>query len=598
MTNYKKYIILLALIFTGQWAMAQQPPVVEQDTSKKSNKVIVDHADLGEYIQEDGIVTQRLSSQNRQVEIRQGDMFMYCDTAIIIENDVTAFGNVIIQQGDTMSIFADSLVYDGEFRIADLFGEVALDNSGQKLFTDRLKYDMNTRIATYTTGAVLTNDTTQLVSKKGYYDVSTNDAFFKDSVSIIDEELNLRTDTLKYNTKTRIATFLGPTRINQEEARIYCEGGFYDTRNKKAQFEKNAQYINKEQQATAKVIRYNGERKEVTMEGDVEYLEGKKRATADKMIYEEETKVSTLSGNAYFDNDGEIIVADEIRYDSESEDFETTGRSTLSDPPFLLFADRIDYDGTIGHALGHVVWQDTSDHTQVICEQADYNKDTDYLLASGGRPLLIRLISDDSLFMRSDTLISFKEDPADSARTLLAYPKVKIFKSDLQAVCDSVSYSTADSLFQFFDNPVIWSDSTQFTADTIQMLLSNNEIDRIFLFNQSFINNTEDEVFFNQIKGRDITAFFREEALHHMLVEGNAESVYYALDEEKAYLGVNKTICSRMLISFSESKLTDIRFFIEPKGNFFPMRPTDHEGLKLEGFRWEMARRPLSKLSL
>jgi hypothetical protein len=171
---------------------------------------------------------------------------------------------------------------------------------------------------------------------------------------------------------------------------------------------------------------------------------------------------------------------------------------------------------------------------------------------------------------------------------------VRIFKSDLQAVCDSLSYNTGDSVFHFYNNPIIWSDTSQFSADTVHIQMANNKIDRIFLVNKAFIINSPDELFFNQIKGKFVTAFFEESNIRRMKVEGNAETVYYLLDDDDAYIGVNKSICSEMMIYFGDNKVDDIRYYDTPNGALTPMQKADHNLFKLEGFKWETKKRPMT----
>ena len=224
---------------------------------------------------------------------------------------------------------------------------------------------------------------------------------------------------------------------------------------------------------------------------------------------------------------------------------------------------------------------------------------TDYLRAAGGRqgrPLLLTLIDEDSLYLAADTLVAFREDSLaqDSLRTLLAYHDVRIFKEDLQGICDSLVYRAADSMFRLFRQPVLWSDTSQFNADTVHIQMANDRIDRILFYNQAFMVNTPDEEFFNQVKGRFVVAFFREGKIDRMRVSGNAESIYYALDDEDAYLGVNKTVCSEMRLAFQDGKVQEIRFYNEPKAQFIPFRQADHEALRLPGFFWEVQRRPRS----
>ena len=104
----------------------------------------------------------------QQVALHQEDIYMYCDTAVLMNKQLVADGNVIIQQGDSLSVFADSLRYDGTSRLADLYGEIVLIKGSQQLFTNRMTYDLKTKIAIFREGATLTNDTIHISSKIGY----------------------------------------------------------------------------------------------------------------------------------------------------------------------------------------------------------------------------------------------------------------------------------------------------------------------------------------------------------------------------------------------------------------------------------------------
>lgn len=582
-------------LFASTSTMAQtgEDPAVTDTT--KVEKVIVDHSNQVEgFIEND----EQIRYLKGDVELRQGNIFMSCDTAILYvdRNDLIAYGQVLIQQGDTIAIYADSLVYQGDTKIADLFDNVVLVNNNKQLFTDKLTYDLSTKVATYYTGAMLTSDSTQLRSRRGYYYVNEDLAYFKDTVYVVDPEFSLVCDTLKFNTKSQVATFLGPTRIEQNESKIYCESGFYNTSTRDAKLYDNAQYVKGEQQATADTIRYNGALKEVILQGNARFRENDKRATADQIRYDEKTDITYLEGNAVYDSESQHVTSDTLAFDQKTEQYVTSGRSIIVDEGQVLYADEVEYNSEtgMGFAEGNVIWVDTVENTTIVCEEAFYNKETDYIKASGGRPLLITEIDSDSMWLTSDTLVSMRKSAEDSLRMVLAYHDVRIFKSDLQAVCDSMTYSTADSLFRFYDDPLIWSDTSQFYADTIHIQLANNKIDRIYMYNNSFIINSPDQLFFNQIKGKLITAFFKENDLQRMKVEGNAETIYYLLDDEDAYLGVNKAICSEMMIYFGENKIENIRYFNNPKGSLTPMQRADHSQFKLPGFRWDEARRPKS----
>jgi lipopolysaccharide export system protein LptA len=592
-------LFFLSGLFATQVAAQDTLPV--QDTSSK--RILVDFSDLFEYIIEGEVTYQKLIGS---VELRQDSIYMYCDSATIKnETELTAMGNVVIQQGDSLNVFSDSANYSSLTRLANLYGDVVLLNGNQKLFTDSLRYDLNTKTAVYEGGATLTNDTTQLTSLKGFYLVDSNEIFFKDKVVVVSPDFSLKADTLGYNTKTKVVRFLGPTLISTlEDGKIYCESGFYDIPARKAEFKQNAQYKKEERVATADLIKYDAALGEYVLEGDAYFEDAEKKATADIIKHNEKRDITELTGNANFQNEKQNIVADNIFYNGASDTYKTSGRSRVSDPPSILEADALDFDNItgLGVATGNVVYNDTSQQIILLAEKADYDKKRDYIKTRGERPTLISIMDGDSLFLRADTLVSRRRDTAataeDSTKLMLAYNNVRIFKSNLQAVCDSLVYDMGDSLFYFFNEPVIWSDTSQFLADSIRMFLAGGSIDRIFLKQKSFIINSPDEIFFNQIKGKDITAYFEDQELRRMLVEGNAESVYYALDDSNAYMGVNKTICSEMLLYFGNNQVEQIKFFAKPQAKLTPMNQANHQELKMEGFRWITDLRPKSKNDL
>ena len=558
---------------------------------------------------------------------------------------------------------------------------------------------------------------------------------------VVNPDFTLRSDTLKFNASSKIVTFLAPTLIVQDTARMYTESGFYDINKKYAEFDLNPQYVKNDQKAWADVMTYDGNKEEITLIGNAHFEDSVSVATADVIRHNESTGVTVLEGNAFFHDTDRTLTGDTVTYDARNETYSTRGRSHIVDGEQILDADQVDYinEREVGIATGNVIFTDTLEKMTVICEYAEHSKKRDFLKAHGGRdslgrparPLLIKVVDGDSLFISADTLMSFvptdsvgrpqlaggslsladsdslalveedgmivsevglpmidsllfgdadvslevvvtdtvatdsivqtdttvlevvekpidsipgevkqeleKEveeiaeiiesppidtfiDPADTTstplldllgdlefeekdsltvdkepekeRVILAFNDVRIYKSDLQALCDSLSYSSRDSMFRLFVDPIIWSDTSQFTANHVRIQLANDAIDRIYMDENSFIVNTPDEVFYNQIKGRNSVAYFDSSELRNVRVVGNAESVYYALDDADAYIGVNKTLCSEMKIIFGNNEVEGIVFYDSPTANLFPMKEADHEGLKLQGFSWQVDRRP------
>ncbi len=176
---------------------------------------------------------------------------------------------------------------------------------------------------------------------------------------------------------------------------------------------------------------------------------------------------------------------------------------------------------------------------------------------------------------------------------------MRIFKSDLQAVGDSLSFNTTDSIISLFYNPILWQDTSQLLADTIDIYLRNEALEKVHLKRKALVLTSPDLIYFNQVKGKDIVAYFDSSSLRQTVVSGNAEAIYYLQDDAAAYIGVNQTTCSEMTIDFESGSVRFLRFINQPSGKLEPMLTVSPSSQpKLEGFRWELARRPLRKEDL
>jgi lipopolysaccharide export system protein LptA len=180
---------------------------------------------------------------------------------------------------------------------------------------------------------------------------------------------------------------------------------------------------------------------------------------------------------------------------------------------------------------------------------------------------------------------------------------VRIFKTDLQGIADSLAYIAPDSTIHFYKDPVLWAQENQMTADSIRILLRQKKIDKIYLVANSFVVSEDSLKNYNQIKGRRMMASFEGKAIHHVLVQGNGESIYYAMEEKKTKvdtvttkstetMGLNKIICSNMRINFKNGKVNNISFYIKPDASFIPPHEWKDGDRKLRGFTWRGPDRP------
>jgi lipopolysaccharide export system protein LptA len=186
-------------------------------------------------------------------------------------------------------------------------------------------------------------------------------------------------------------------------------------------------------------------------------------------------------------------------------------------------------------------------------------------------------------------------------RVLIAAHHAKIFKSDLQAVADSIFYSYADSTARMYVHPMIWTSGSQLSGDTVNLQLRNKKVDNIELYPSAFIVNIAkgDSVHFNQVGGRKMRGFFKNSKIDVVYVDGNAETIYYNRDSTgKHATEMDKAICSRIRVNFQNNDVMAFTWYGKPERRDIPIAKIKEEDKVLKGFLWKPKDRPVSKESV
>ncbi|HRF27518.1 MAG TPA: hypothetical protein PKW54_09270, partial [Ferruginibacter sp.] len=187
----------------------------------------------------------------------------------------------------------------------------------------------------------------------------------------------------------------------------------------------------------------------------------------------------------------------------------------------------------------------------------------------------------------------------DSIRYFLAFHHVRIFNDSLQAACDSLYYSTEDSVFRMYREPIFWSNKSQVTGDTIYMFTEKQQPKMLEVFYNGMVINQTNQGLFNQIGGRTIHAYFKEGQMDYTRVKGSpAESIFYPQDDDSAYVGMNRSKGDVIDIFFVNKELNRIKLLNNVEGTLFPMRSIPADQKYLKNFQWQEKRRPKHKLEL
>ena len=475
------------------------------------------------------------------VIIKEGLTTFYCDSATINRktNIVEAYGNIHINDNDSIHTYSQYLRYVGSDRMAYLKKNVKLTDKKGTLYTDDLDYNLRTGIATYKGGGRITNDKTVLTSRDGVYYSDTKDVYFKNNVHLKDPDRDIWTDSLLYNIKTNTATFIAQTRIVGKDGTV----------------------IN------TKSGTYNLATGEALFSGRPSFSDSTRSAIADIMAYDKTKGIMQMQGNAKFvDSVNRIIVlGGEIYADLNVKSF------LASRKPVMI----IHRDG---------------DSTYIAADT----------LFSGLRKYdsLERKIITQKDTLQT-TLVVKANDADTSIRYFIGFHNVRIFNDSLQAVSDSLHYSTVDSTFKLFGEPVVWNDKSQVTGDTLYMYTQSQKPKRLYVFNNGLIINKTAEGLFNQIGGRTLNGYFVDGSIDYVRVKGSpAESIFYPQDDDSAYVGMNRSSGDVIDIYFVKKELNKVKFVNNVDGTLYPIKDIPADKKELRGFKWLDKRRPKSKLEL
>jgi len=542
-------------------------------------------------------------------------------------NTFDAFGHVVITQPSGTTIYSDLLNYDGNTKIAILTNNVRLIDGDVTLTTNNLTYNMNTRIGTYTGGGKIVNGKNVLTSKNGYYFAATRDAYFRNNVVLTTPDALIKNDTLRYNSNSKIAYFYGPTNIYGKDDTLYTENGTYNTTSDQARFGKNNLYTQGSKSLTGDSLFYDRKAGYGKAMGHVTFIDTAEKATLKGGLgeYKKSDESILVTKNPYV-----VII-------SESDSAKVDSIWMTADTLFskVVFArDLIPYKQEEIIPDDQIPTKETPEvNTQDAINPAlAVDKENRPALRKGANKPEMDVAAEkpvsppeekippaeipppdrkkkketaakDTLNKKAVTdtikVVAVKDSVStDTTRTriIMAYHNAKIFKSDLQAKADSMFFSYSDSTVRCYVNPMIWAQGSQLTGDTVYLQMKNKKLDNMLLQHNSFIVNTEDadSTNFNQIKGKVITGYFKNNKLNNMFVDGNAESVYY-LKEDTVYSGLNHMISSRLRILLKDDKLNNISAIRSIEASITPMEDLQEEDRVLKGFIWKPRDRPKSK---
>lgn len=484
-----------------------------------------------------------------------------------IKGDSTEVKQINIVHGANFT--KDEERFPGAFIFSKDDKQVQFEHEGADLWCDiAIHYQKENRLRAIGNVRVQQGDSVTMTSGKVNYDGNIKLAKAYENVMLKNTSMTLRTDTLRWDRENQQAYYQDFGTVIDSANTLTSEIGRYFMELKKLQFLDSVHIDNPQYILDSEQLDYYTTSKNAYMYGASTITGDTYKIYCERGFYD--TKIENGYGikNTRIDYNNRIIEGDSVYFDKATEFASATNNITVTD--------------TINNGV-------------IRAHYAEVYKAKDSVFATK-KAVSISLVEQDSLYMHGDTLmVTGKPDQ----RILKAFRNAKMFKTDMSGKCDSIHFSQSSGLTQLIRNPVLWNGENQMTGDSIHILsdTKTEKLDSLKVLENAFIVSLDSigKTGYNQAKGVDLFGKFIENELTIVDLIKNTEVIYYMYNDDQELIGINKTICSSIRITFANNDIEDLTFFTNPDGDIFPEKDLPVESRKLKGFIWRGDERILTK---
>lgn len=472
------------------------------------------------------------------VVFRHDSALMFCDSAYFYErtNSLDAFGDVRFVQGDTLRGYGNKLFYDGNSKLARMRQNVRLVHGKEQ-----------------------------------------------------DNPTILTTDSLNYDRANNIAYYYTGGTIQDTLNTLTSVAGTYLPETKQATFNNNVVLVNPKFTLESDTLHYNTETKVTDI------------VSPTQIIYEQETNIYTSRGwyntiteqsmllkrSVIVHTDGQTMTGDTIFYDKRIGFGQIHGKMEMCDSTqhATLYGNYGEMweTNSRGYATDSALMVDWSDSSHIAYIHADtlFTEELQYTDSM----LAVRVIADST---QTDS----------TYRRVRAFYGVRVYRDDMQMVCDSLIYQGSDSTIHLYSNPICWSENQQISADSIIVFIANGAVDHAIGMGNAFCTMNDTLDYFNQMSGKEITAYIKDGEVDMVDMSGNALTLYYPKEEDGTYIGLNTTESSFIRVYLKNQEVERIRFTKETTGVLYPMDQIPEGGDRLTLFFWADEVRPQNAIDV
>ncbi|MBR5198834.1 MAG: hypothetical protein IKW20_03290 [Bacteroidales bacterium] len=541
--------------------------------------------------------------------------YLLCDTALwnVETKVIDAWGHVSIIQDETV-LTSDKLTYLVEQDLAQFRGSVVqlTDKDHNTLRTRHLDYNTKDSVAIFMNGGSMRDKDGQIIeSRNGTYDSKSKRFVFENDVNMFTDSIFVKTKDLLYESELNLATFGAGTNAWKEDNMLSSEAGWYDRGRELFFFRDNVHVMTPDQEGWCDSLYFYRNTSDVEMLGRAQVTDTTRNvfALAGKITYQDTLSKVTLTRKPAVitqteEKDGSVdtvyLGAEKLVYFSQRYcDIDSlavveaqTRLSSLNIDPVGEFRKKAAEEAAKAAA------EDAKNDPNYLAQQ---NAKAAKAKTSGKKsePRADEPRSELDTIAVADTteaVVEVEQPDTTKIGFLEALRNVRIYKKNMQVVCDSLVYSDLDSLARLFKEPLIWQEKTrQYTADSISVVISNGVMDKANLMSNAFIAIMEDSTHFNQIKSTEMMAYFDNKGgLKRFDALGGSSALFY-IEENEALATVNKTDSKMMSAIFKDGELQRIYYYEAPKNDGYPVVQLSEEEKKLKGFNWQPEKRPADR---
>ena len=458
-------------------------------------------------------------------------------------------GNVIFRHDEAL-MYCDSAYFYEKSNSLDAFGHVRFEQ-GDTLqgFGDLLFYDGNTKMARLRRHVMLIHGREN------------------------ENPTVLTTDSLNYDRHRGVAYYYTGGTVRDTLNTLTSVRGKYTPDTKQAVFSKRVKLVNPNFVLTSDTLLYNS----ATKVTDI--------VSPTTIVYEKETNIYTSQG----------------WYNTETEQSMLLDRSLVEHTDGqTLTGDTIYYDKRIGfgRVLGDIEMRDSAQHATLYGQYGEMWETDNRGFATDSALMIDWSDTAHYAYIHADTLFTEAVHYADSAmadstyRLVRAYYGVRVYRDDMQMVCDSMAYWGSDSTIHLYQLPVCWSGRQQISADSICVYLKDNAVDHAVCMSDALCVMKDSLGLFNQMSGKEMVTYMENGEVNLVDMSGNAQTVYYPLEDDGSVVGMNTTESSFIRVYVEQQQVQRMRFTKSTTGILYPLDQIPSGADRLVAFFWAIKHRP------